>query len=620
MNKIFSRLQFLSLLLAGVFLVSCIIEDNSELYNSIDGGVRLSQPFGVVEGTSLTLTITPASPSHKIYYTTNGTSASSLFAQGTETHGLFLYDGNGIFLQESKNPEDYALTPNVTNYIEECNFGYISKGTTLSLIEINQKGEIVAQKQGTYIFQSEGKSHFGNVPVVCLTAPIEDWIGGDNKRGLYNTLWDTVGNASVPSELKTRAWLEYYDYSANEEFSLNTQIKLGGNATRGYAKRTINANFKKSENGEKNTPPKANIFQNRIALGTKKPIQGEVRRFRLHSGGNDVYSSHFIDAAVQRIASNGDINVATAAYRPCVLYLNGEYWGVYALREHYNEDYIEYTFGVDSDDVVYVDKCYNPIPEKSKYFFNVKTDDLETAFSLLDELHDFLGITENADGTYTFDDSKDWTNDEIYEEFCSMVDIDSLIDYFLIRGYMFDTDFVSNNFRMWRTVPNPTKSKTKKSKYSDGKWRFMIHDTDWGVDINTVTAVLGSEYTDNGKTIFDYYLGKIRRTDEWGTHWEETRPELLLSRAAQNEKFKEKLWNRAKYIAKIFESEKAIALLDEMESQIEELYEDNITRWGVFGYSEESWKSAIEGRRQFFRERSSYFLDDVKTAFGIVED
>ncbi len=38
MNKIFSKLQFISLLLASVFLVSCIIEDDNELYDSIHGG------------------------------------------------------------------------------------------------------------------------------------------------------------------------------------------------------------------------------------------------------------------------------------------------------------------------------------------------------------------------------------------------------------------------------------------------------------------------------------------------------------------------------------------------------------------------------------------------------
>ena len=618
MNKIFSKLQFISLLLASVFLVSCIIEDDNELYNSIDGGgdnLRLSHDFGVVEGTSLSLTITPADSSHKIYYTTNGTSASSLFAQGSETDGLFLYDENGIFLQESKNPADYALTPNVIydeNYaLGTYNqgtyvYGYVSKGVPLSLIEVDKNNNIVAEKRGTFIFHEDGTEHFGNVPVVCLSASVSDWIGTDKISGIYN---------SLSSNLKIRANLEYYNYGAGENFSLNTQVKLGGNYTKNLPSRTLNLNFKKDENGNKNEKPTADIFNGRKALGTGEAIRGKVKRFRLHSGGNDAFWSHFNDAFIQRLVSLAETSVATASYRPCVLYLNGEYWGVYALREHYNEDYIEYTFGVDSDDVVYVDKCYNPVQGESKYNFNVKTDDLETAISLLDELHEFLGITENSDGTYLFEDSKGWISDEVYDEFCKMVDVDSLIDIVLIRGYAEDYDFMFNNLRMWRTIPNPTKSKTKKSKFSDGKWRFMIHDTDLGLfDEESRKTIV---FNGTAENTFLYYLGKSKTNRDVLIL---PRDHRILSLPAQNEKFKARLWERAKYIKTIFESEKAISVLDEMQAEIEPFYAEKVSRWGKTDYTIESWKSAVEYRRQFLRERGDTFLSDVKTAFGIAED
>ena len=565
--------------------------------------LTLSVEFGVVEGTAFTLTVTPEHAGNRIYYTTDGTPAAERFSLGEATEGLFLYSGDGITIAESMNPDDYALTPNVTYQSGAYTFGYLGKGVPLSLIEVDEGGEIVAEKRGTFVFAADGKSHFGNVPVVCLSAPVDEWIGADKKSGVYNT---------VSEELKLRAHLEYYDYGADEFFALNTQIKRGGNSSKQYPLRTLNANFKKDENGDKNEKPGADIFRGRIALGTGEPVRGEVRRFRLHSGGNDTFGSFFNDAFIQRVVSLSETSVATAAYRPCVLYINGEYWGLYALREHYNEDYIEYTFGVDADDVVYVDKSYNPDPAISRYNFDVKTDDLATGLSVLDELHDFLEI--NTDGSAR-DVTKDWTIDDVYEEFCNLVDVDSLIDIVLIRGYVGDVDFMFNNFRMWRTVPNPAKKKTKNSKYGDGKWRFMIHDTDLACRDAKGQTGLAADAISEGKTILDFYIGNdCKKHDGWECL---PRDHRILTLPLQNAQFKQKLWERAQEIQEIFAPEKAVAVIDAMEAEVEPLYADKVARWGASGYSVTSWKNAVENRRKFLRERGGYFLDNVRSAFGI---
>ena len=563
--------------------------------------LTLSVEFGVVEGTAFTLTVTPERAGNRIYYTTDGTPAAERFSLGEATEGLFLYGGDGITIAESMNPDDYALTPNVTYQSGTYTFGYVGKGVPLSLIEVDEDGEIVAARRGTFVFAADGKSHFGNVPVVCLSAPVDEWIGTDKKSGVYNT---------VTEELKLRAHLEYYDYGADEFFALNTQIKRGGNWTAALPLRTLNANFKKDENGDKNEKPGADIFRGRIALGTGEPVRGEVRRFRLHSGGNDTFGSFFNDAFIQRVVSLSETSVATAAYRPCVLYINGEYWGLYALREHYNEDYIEYTFGVDADDVVYVDKGQLEAG-RNRYGFNVKTDDAEIGLAVLDELHDFLEI--NTDGSAR-NVTKDWASDEVYEEFCNLVDVDSLIDYILIEGYVGNRDFMLNNVRMWRTVPTPAKKKTRNSKYGDGKWRFMLHDTDLSCVDPKGQYYLSEEAKSAGKNLFDFYVGNC--TGQTG-YIVTARDHRILTLPLQNAQFRQKLWERAQEIQEIFAPEKAVAVIDAMEAEVEPLYADKVARWGASGYSVTSWKNAVENRRKFLRERGGYFLDNVRSAFGI---
>ena len=306
-----------------------------------------------------------------------------------------------------------------------------------------------------------------------------------------------------------------------------------------------------------------------------------------------MFGSFFNDAFIHRLVSLAQTNVATSAYRPCVLYLNGEYWGVYGLREHYDEDYLEYTFGVDSDDVIYIDKSFSRDTWETEDI--IKTDNIELGKKVLSELYEFLGCTENSDGTYTLDESKDWSSDETYNEFCEIFDVESLIDYILIQGYIGNTDFGGNNFRMWRTVPEPTKSKTKKSKYADGKWRFMLHDTDFGL----ITPEI---------KVLENYFAYSKHT-------------LILNRAVQNEKFKKQMLARASYIQDtVFNAENSIKILEEMKNELAPLYEYRIKRWGLKDYTFEVWLNIIEMRMTFLRERPNYFLDDIKSAFGITEE
>ena len=56
--------------------------------------------------------------------------------------------------------------------------------------------------------------------------------------------------------------------------------------------------------------------------------------------------------------------------------------------------------------------------------------------------------------------------DENYEKFCSVMDVDSLIDWLIIQGFCSNPDLSSGNLRYARSTEN------------DGKWRLMFYDLD----------------------------------------------------------------------------------------------------------------------------------------------
>ena len=53
-----------------------------------------------------------------------------------------------------------------------------------------------------------------------------------------------------------------------------------------------------------------------------------------------------------------------------------------------------------------------------------------------------------------------------------MIDIQSYIDYYAFEIYVANCDSISNNYAMWRT------RNVKSSPYYDGKWRWILYDTD----------------------------------------------------------------------------------------------------------------------------------------------
>lgn len=565
--------------------------------------------YGIVIGDSFIFSASYSSENTKIYYTINGTPAESVYQSKRTSEELYLYDGEIIF-ENSTNPSDYSLTQNIiySDTYFTYNFGYVSKGISISLIEVDEKDRIIAKSRGSYIFSTSNNTDY-SIPIVCLSAPVDDLIGIDKQSGVYNSFAEGQDN-------KCYAYLEYYDTKANESFSLMSKIKLGGSSTRIYPCRTLNINFKKDENGKKNEKPKVNIFQNRVSCGTNEDIIGMIARFRLHSGGNNVFTSFFTDAFIQRIVSKSETYVATAGYRPCNLYINGEYWGLYGIREHNDEDFIEYHYGVDSDDVVYVNKTNKPTIGKNKFGFDIETEDTELGFSLLEELYQLLGYNETNDGIIILDNAKDWTNDIHFKEFCELVDIDSFIDLILIEAYVGNWDFMNNNLRMWRTVPNPTKKKTIKSKYADGKWRFILHDLDHGLYNSLGQQGLSVEAKNEGKSVLDYYLGKC--SNKYGETLE-PRDYILLQLPAKNLEFRKRLLERAEYIQNtVFETEKAIRELDRMENEIEQFYERRYLRWGAGNIND--FKATHASHRTVLQQRPDYFIKNIKSAFAIFEE
>lgn len=403
--------------------------------------------------------------------------------------------------------------------------------------------ETVHSRSLTYIIDDKDYT----IPVVSLNMPYENWFG--EEEGMYN---------KIREEIEHRVYLEYFDFENEESFSLNSKIKLGGNWTLGYPMRTLNLNFNKDEYGEKNEPVNVPIFGDRVQRGDRDSRLKKLTRFRLHSGGNAFESwTGFNDAVIQNMME--DSNASTTGFQPCIAYLNGEYWGMYYIREHYSDTYFKDNYGVDKDDVLFYEL---------KGSFIVDDGDEEIGDAAIKDMERFLN-------------GNDLKNYDNYQTFINKyIDEDSFIDLFIAELFASNWDFVGNwnNLKMWRTSKIDPEE-----EYYDGKWRFCIHDVDFAFTDNRNFL---DKDTANSYTLFKMFDSLLRQPE-----------------------FRTKFYNRAVYLVKNnLSTDNASKVLSQMVDEVMPYKLDAMMRWGKNESSYNEWLNEVDRTYQYFEDKNRTFL------------
>lgn len=438
-------------------------------------------------------------------------------------------------------------------------------------------GKIVDKNVSSYIIT--GHDDFADVPVISLSAPEEMWfdgIPGGRGTSVYNNVY--VPGSNMATDYAGRANLEFFEPDGSG-FSVNTQVKVGGGWSRGRPQRTLHLNFNKDENGKKQTPVNFEIFGDRTKRGDDSEILDVFTRFRLWNGGSRYDSAmRFNDAFLQLVAE--DLNVATAGVRPVIVYLNGEFWGFYYLREHYADVYFQYNYDVDKDDVQYFDYVGGN--------YVVSDGDEQEAGAFIDEMNAFLSNPE-----------KNFGDDAVFNEFFSKyVDEESMTDYIIMQTWCGNWDGIGNrnNHRLWRV-----RTEEAGNQYTDGKLRFVLHDLDMGM--------LGDD-TLNGQ-----YKNLLSLNSPFSVAFYN-----IFNRALSNEGYRFRLYSRAEQLMKgALGFENTSAVLDKLAASVRNLIDYNVARW-LQAQNRSQWENALNYGYNWLRRRNDIYLSAIRETLAIYED
>jgi len=274
-----------------------------------------------------------------------------------------------------------------------------------------------------------------SLPIVSLaTNPAHVF---DNTIGIYvegnNGIINCGKKANWNRSWERPASIEVYETNGSLMVGQDIGFEIHGNCTRNLKQKSFELKARKVYGD--------NDFS--YAFFSDKPLTS-YRRLLLRAGGQDT-KSLLRDVLGQQLLV-GRMDIDRQAYRPALVYINGQFWGIYGLREKMDEDYIENTYGLDE----------------------------ETDFDVLDDNRTpMAGNATRWNEFYNYLSSHNPADPAVYAYLQTQMDLNEFINYQIAEIYAANTDWPQNNIRFWRTyAPN-------------SRWRWMIFDMDYAFGLNT---------------------------------------------------------------------------------------------------------------------------------------
>ena len=157
--------------------------------------------------------------------------------------------------------------------------------------------------------------------------------------------------------------------------------------------------------------------------------------------------AHIRDPYVQSLSQVGNLRVDERSYEPCVLYMNGQYWGVYDMREKVDDaDFTKEYYGQDENNIYFIKTWGGTWNE---YGGGAASADWNALLAYINS----NDMGDAAAFAYV-DERYNWK---------------SLVDYFCLNSYTVCADWLNWNTAWWKGL-DPTGDHKK--------WGYVLWDMD----------------------------------------------------------------------------------------------------------------------------------------------
>lgn len=383
------------------------------------GEVTFSHEGGVYQDT-IEVSLSHADENAVIFYTLDGSEPD------ISSH---IYNGS-IRIGKESTPNQYTNKKCIANREDfdnlEVEYGVneVYKGTVVRA-RVLKDGRFSDEIQTNTYFISPNYS----VPIVSLTFNPDVMFDENEGNYVLGYTYYTLrkyqvdshdGNYFIPKDI-----LGHIEIYENKECVLSddADFSLAGGSS-------LAANIQKSFN-----ITLENEKLNGTAMGAKSEYEYGQFSIRGSGGGGSIdrlytYPSSFISNYLE------PMDIGTQSSRYCILFLNGEYWGIYSLMEPKGKEYISQHYDIEKKDISVV----------KPYEYDT-TDEFDELYEMISE--------------------RSFETIEDYEWIRGKINIDNFMRFVFAEAFFGNTDGLKNgdhNYYIW--------------KVEDGLWNWQAFDFD----------------------------------------------------------------------------------------------------------------------------------------------
>ena len=588
----------------------------------MDGEIVFGTPAGLYKN-PFDLTLTTTAVGATIRYTLNGEDPTADSA--AYINPLSMTDRTGTYseMEFANKPGTTGTNSQAGDYtsgpypLGPDEFRSIFRGTVVKARLFNDSDQPVSEIfVNSYFVNADIFSRYGDLPVFSVSAPGDYFF--DTDTGIYQMgdyPWVANGVYSEPDpdnpeayiynfdlDWERAAYIEMFEQSGDVSTRVLDQgmgVRIHGGGSRHNPQKSLRFY---ARTGTINAPEMGkslpiingkNIVDYDLFKGAAKDNNGNTissfQRFVLRGHANEAAGALMRDPLGSVMAY--DLACEVLAFRSAIVFLNGEFWGLYEIRERYDDRYLESHYGGNRN--------YYDILENPSHIIMGETQGTEESMNYYRNTVDYLESKVIEFGGMN--------NENAYTEFLKFIDEKSLIDYAVIETFSNHADWINrinwrkhrmgNNQRIWRYTGAPTDMPGQ-----DGKYRWMLFDLD--------NAFVGDADGDN---LLSHAMDKDLLKDDGITT--DNGSFYFFHRLIENDAFKEKFFNRYMdlintYLRSSYLTENIVSIcaIDQISNTIKVVVEEQKRRWPyTMGYS--AWESFVgvngnNGMRLWLRNRA----------------
>jgi hypothetical protein len=452
-----------------------------------------------------------------------------------------------IAIQDRQGEEDVISLIN-TGFRWEAPEEMVEKATVIKAASFVQGFRISPVFTETYFVSDRIDRRYEGVPVISLSIDEDSLFSSE--RGIYVAGEGLESSEQANYYQKGPEWerrmhFEFFDKEHEKQLAHDVGARIHGKSSRNQPQKTLRLYARNSYGASHFEYP---FFES-------KDID-RFKRILLRSSSTDYGSTIFRDVLASELVS--DMEVDYMASQECIVFINGEYWGLHSIRERIDEHFLAANHPVDPDSL------------------DLLALDAEVEEGSADDYLELLDYVR----------SHDLRDESAYQEVVGQMDLDNFMDYYIAQMYFANSDWPFVNIRYW------------KGHSEEDRWRWIFHDCD--------RCLLSVEYDHLGGFVHENVAIDIG--PEWTT--------VMFSSLIKNETFKKEFIQRFFYrLSDTFRGYKVMAKIDELEAIHRPLVAEQVNRWH-YPESVNYWYESIEEMRGFLVRRPGIMVGQILNYLG----